>query len=116
MDGLTFFLVIIGLVWGFLNIILFFKIWSMTNDVNAIKEILISILDQQNPSNKNDIASKANLKAGDVVINMENGEKLVVAEVFADGDVACKSNKKFGLRKLININNLKKVEELEENN
>ena len=41
MEGFLIVVYIIMLVWGILNIILFFKIWGMTNDVNDIKEFLI---------------------------------------------------------------------------
>jgi len=35
---------LIGIVWLVLNIILFFKLWSMTNDVREIKSLLKSTL------------------------------------------------------------------------
>lgn len=38
MDTLFIVLTIIGLIFGILQIILFFKIWGMTNDVKKIKE------------------------------------------------------------------------------
>ena len=40
MEGFLVIIYIVMLVWGILNIILFFKIWGMTNDVNTIKEYL----------------------------------------------------------------------------
>ena len=40
MEGFIVIIYIIMLVWGILNIILFFKIWGMTNDVKEIVQIL----------------------------------------------------------------------------
>lgn len=34
------FVIVIGVIWGILNIILFFKIWGMTNNVEKILETL----------------------------------------------------------------------------
>lgn len=40
MEGITFFVSIVIIIFGLLQIILFFKIWKMTNDVNEIKNII----------------------------------------------------------------------------
>lgn len=40
MEALTVFLSLIFIVFGVLQIILFFKLWGMTNDVRAIKKII----------------------------------------------------------------------------
>ena len=41
MNGqLYFFTVLLGLVWTILCVILFFKVWGMTNDIKAIRELL----------------------------------------------------------------------------
>jgi hypothetical protein len=37
-DGLLEFLGVLMLIWGLLEIILFFKVWGMTNDIKAIKK------------------------------------------------------------------------------
>ena len=37
-NGLLTFMSIIMIVWGILEIILFFKIWGMTNDIKALKK------------------------------------------------------------------------------
>lgn len=41
MDTVLIISIIIGLIFGVLQIILFFKLWGMTNDVRKIKEELI---------------------------------------------------------------------------
>lgn len=38
MDTVFIVLIIIGIIFGVLQIILFFKLWGMTNDVRKIKE------------------------------------------------------------------------------
>ena len=40
-DNIAMFIVALVIIWVILNIILFFKIWGMTNDVNRIKEKMI---------------------------------------------------------------------------
>ena len=42
MEGFIVLVYFIMLVWGVLNIILFFKIWSMTNDVKEIKNYIVN--------------------------------------------------------------------------
>lgn len=37
MEGILMFVSVVGIVFGVLQIILFFKMWGMTNDVNKIK-------------------------------------------------------------------------------
>ncbi len=40
--------IVIGLVCGVLNLILFFKIWGMTNDVKELKEALLFEIQKKN--------------------------------------------------------------------
>ena len=93
----------------------------MTNDVKVIKNVLLTIPDKLNTTN-NMISSNGEAKSnpqpeqgldieeGDLVVNIETGEELTVAQIFPDGDVACKP-KGFGLRKLVRRTNLKKIYE-----
>lgn len=105
--------VIIGIVWTFLCLILFAKVWGMTNDVKEIKNILLYIADNQSSTKDNESnqsGEPAYFDEGDSVVNIETGEELIVVQVFPDGDVTCKPAKGFGLRKVVRINNLKKIE------
>lgn len=52
MTGFSVFIAIITLVVSILQIILFFKIWKMTNDASDIKEALNIILIKNLPENK----------------------------------------------------------------
>lgn len=42
-------LVVIGIIWFFLCVALFFKIWIMTNDVSKIKDMVQEQLDLEHP-------------------------------------------------------------------
>ena len=108
--------VLIGIIWTILCLILFAKVWGMTNDVREIKNILFGIVKlrlsaENNESNQS--GEPAYFEEGDSVVNIETGEELIVVQVFPDGDVTCKPAKGFGLRKVVRINNLKKIESSE---
>ena len=58
------------LVWGILNIILFFKIWRMTNDVSTMKNIILA-------ANTSDI----NIKVGDFVYSFRHNKVCMVRNI-----------------------------------
>lgn len=43
-----------GILWWVLCIVLFFKVWAMTNDVNKIKDMLKEWLDIEHPVDDTD--------------------------------------------------------------
>lgn len=47
--GFALFLLSLGLVWWLLCIILFFKVWGMTNNINRMKDLLEEWLDIEHP-------------------------------------------------------------------
>lgn len=105
--------IIIAIVWTLLCLILFFKIWGMTNDINTIKNCLIHIadkLDSIDDNRGNQSEASEYLEEGDMVVNIETGEELIVDQVFPDGDVTCKKSNGFGLRKVVKRSNLKKID------
>ena len=72
----------IVIVWSILNIILFFKIWGMTNDVKAIKERLLHGNSKINvDSNK--------FKIGDFVVYKDTNETLVIIDTYKDSTYSC---------------------------
>jgi len=110
MEGISFILGLIGFVWAICCLVLFFKIWGMTNDVKIIKDILQTIPNKTETTNKpSSEESTVDLEEGDHVVNIETGEELIVVQVFPDGDVTCKPVKGFGFRKVVRITNLKKA-------
>ena len=50
MEGITLFVSIVIIVFGILQIILFFKLWGMTNDVKKIKSSLPISLEGISPA------------------------------------------------------------------
>ena len=82
---------IIALVWSVLVIILFFKVWGMTNNVKEILEVLKSV---QNPNNstkdsvsESKIAPDENctqISIGSIVYRCSDGCKMLVERSAAD--------------------------------
>ena len=84
----------------------------MTNDVRIIRDALLDLparLNAPNNEGKDHSTPTFDYEEGDTVVNIETGEELIVAQIFPDGDVACKPVKGLGLRKLVKYNNLRKV-------
>ena len=83
---------IIGLVWAILNIILFFKIWGMTND---LKEIKNKYLYDRMP-NKQTVKEPETFtvdgktfKEGDVVIESATGREIIIKSILPNGKIVC---------------------------
>ena len=80
------------LVFGILQIILFFKLWGMTNDISSMKRDLnllteIAKFNQQPPSplNQKNVrypieVRKTIFSVGDIVISKNTGRRLIVNE------------------------------------
>ncbi|WP_065218404.1 MULTISPECIES: hypothetical protein [Butyricimonas] len=83
MDGLIIFTGIVITVFGILQIILFFKIWGMTNDVKQIKNKYLS--------EKRNITQKAiaNFSVGSIVTERKTGRKVSISEINPDGTYKC---------------------------
>ena len=78
---------IILLVFAVLQIILFFKIWGMTNDVRAIKD---SLLTKESSIHKTLPKNSSLLNIGDLVVSKE-GKQMRIKEI-QDGKYACYTN------------------------
>ena len=74
---------ILVVVWGILNIILFFKLWGMTNDV---KDIKIAILQKNNTHHVD------KFDVGSIVINTSTNEELRILGSYKDGSYFCCEN------------------------
>ena len=81
---------LIGLVIGILNIILFFKIWGMCNNVSKIYKII------ENEQMKKIAEIKENFKdvfcVGDLVVSKENGKQMRISKILDNGKFECCSN------------------------
>lgn len=56
--GFGIFILFLGILWWVLCIILFFKIWGMTNDVSEIKNMFKEQLDLEHPYAEDDESAK----------------------------------------------------------
>lgn len=105
MEFLVTLLYVVGIIWSILNIILFFKIWGMTNDIKYIKESLrstrsICVNEQKlsdseesstgtKPTIKNAPLNKIDIEVGDFVKNASTGEVMQIADINKDGTYKC---------------------------
>lgn len=71
-------ILIFQIVWAILGIILFFKIWTMTNQVSQIRDIVL----QEHYG----IDLLEGLRVGDTVVRKKNAKKYVVTGVKCDDD------------------------------
>ena len=58
MESITIFISVIFMVFGILQIILFFKLWEMTNDVKLLRNHFVSQAEANTPLQKSDSPSK----------------------------------------------------------
>ena len=94
MEGFLALVYVVMIVWSILSIILFFKVWGMTNDVRELKLFILAkesnttiesskeITPVTNTDEKVDNGFSPNpnrkIKKGDTVINICNGEQMIV--------------------------------------
>ena len=71
------FFVVLALIWSILCLILFFKIWRMTNDVCIIKDLMHRLVADK--ASKKSIASVFNI--GDKLKVKETGEYVTVGSI-----------------------------------
>lgn len=98
MESIPTFISIIFIVFGILQIILFFKMWGMTNNVSIITRLLESKELPNNTLNNaenktDDILSDtySDIAVGSVVIRQSDGRKMVVDSI-ENGKYFCKGS------------------------
>ncbi len=101
MEGMFTFIGIIIIVFGILQIILFFKMWGMTNNVNEIKNIM-ELFMRKDFQNKNVIYQEkdeetsqntifeSDIKIDDLVVELKNERQLKVCEITPDRKYKCR--------------------------
>lgn len=90
MEGMISFVGIIALVFGVLQIILFFKLWGMTNDINAIKEKYLST-----DNNAVQLVAERDglFEVGALVVNVKTEKQMRVKEINVQtGKYSCYTN------------------------
>lgn len=83
-------LAIIFIIFGVLQIILFFKIWGMTNDVRSIKNMHQKSRDEEKKSSteqKQDIRIGDKFKEGDLVVILRNEKQFRITEIIREKGV-----------------------------
>ena len=79
---------IIIIVFGILQIILFFKVWGMTNNVNEIKTM---VKDYMKKYNNRPVCNKSesDIKVEDLVVELKKERQLKVVNITDDGKFEC---------------------------
>ena len=83
---------IIIVVFGIIQIVLFFKIWGMTNNIFEIKELIkkYSIEEKVNPKQQKP-TTKTDIQIEDLVIELKSKRQLKVVDITEDGRFQCKT-------------------------
>lgn len=80
-------LLIIGIIVGILQIILFFKIWGMTNHVaelnRNVRELLYKRVEQVK------ISPAEGFKVGDLVVELKTEKQMTISRITEDGKYEC---------------------------
>lgn len=96
MEGVVFFALMLGLAFGILQIILFFKLWKATNDIQKItrqQDVLITILQEcaHKPQIHENIALQTNIHKseeefhiGSLISEKNTGKQWRVKEVYSN--------------------------------
>lgn len=56
--GISGVVIVLGLIWWILCIVLFFKVWGMTNNISRIRDILEEWLDLEHPEIEDNESTK----------------------------------------------------------
>ena len=93
MENVLNFVSIIIIVFGILQIILFFKLWGMTNNINEIKNMMELKIRQDNHEKKQTNIKHENIdndiKVEDLVVELKNERQLKVTDITDDGKFEC---------------------------
>ena len=93
MENLSSFTIIVILAFGILQIILFFKLWGMTNDIRIIKTKYLESLSIEPENVKLKINSEVKIEDGALVVNIKTGKQMRRKEINpASGKFNCYTN------------------------
>ncbi|MFV0312191.1 MAG: hypothetical protein ACK5KN_11165 [Dysgonomonas sp.] len=82
---------IIFIIFGILQIILFFKIWGMTNDIRKIKETYLSTINIET-STEDKMNDSSTFRVDALVINIATGKQMRIKEITETGKYSCYTN------------------------
>lgn len=77
---------LVAVLFGILQIILFFKIWGMTNDIREIKEKYLSSTD---PKKSVSPAQPTEFNVGELVVHIKTNKQMRIKEITEDGKYSC---------------------------
>lgn len=77
---------LVAVLFGVLQIILFFKIWGMTNDIREIKEKYLSSTD---PKKSVSPAQPTEFNVGELVVHIKTNKQMRIKEITEDGKYSC---------------------------
>lgn len=80
------FIILVILIFGILQLILFFKIWGMTNDIREIKEKYLSSTD---PKKSVLPAQPTEFSIGELVVEIKTNKQMRIKEITEDGKYSC---------------------------
>ena len=85
--------VIIEIIFGILGLILFFKVWAMTDDVKELKDNIIPYLQNNGikPVDKKD-EEDDRFTPGTIVVEVTTGRQLKIKNRLPDGRYKCSYN------------------------
>lgn len=79
---------LIAILFAVLQIILFFKIWGMTNDIREIKEKYLSSTDpKKSVSLSNNQPTEFSI--GELVVEIKTNKQMRIKEITQDGKYSC---------------------------
>lgn len=91
MEGILNFVSIIIIIFGILQIILFFKLWGMTNNISEIKELIKNYGVKEKPSQiQQKTVTERDIQIEDLVVELNNERELRVVNITEDGKFECK--------------------------
>lgn len=83
---------IILAAFGILQIILFFKLWGMTNDVKEMKNMMRSYSNKMKTPIENTERKNGILEKDALVVDLKTEKQMKISELLANGKYKCYSN------------------------
>ena len=106
---MNFFYAILATVWTILSLILFFKVWGMTNNVKEIKNHLLKSQPSGDKSVEKEQEYNGPLKVGDVVLHDSYKRELRIYKINPDGSCVCLDHKRHNIVDTFKADELKLV-------
>lgn len=89
MEGIALFVSIVIIVFGVLQIILFFKLWGMTNNVAKLTQIAKEMISDKQIGHVGK-SIDSDIKKEDLVVELKTERQMRIANITNDGKYECK--------------------------